>query len=98
MLRVSGGTCALTGDVLFVSFRGGLRNGNWKKLKERRRYFFNAALFYLRRGGRIVSMLVLEKLRLLMEKLNETIGISHLRTLNDLRIMRGDKNVGRFSL
>ncbi|MCW7077565.1 MAG: hypothetical protein OCU22_00315 [Canidatus Methanoxibalbensis ujae] len=63
---------ALTGDVLFASFRRGLRNGNWKKLKASERAFFKAALFYLRRGGRIVSVSVLEKLRLLIEELNET--------------------------
>ena len=85
---------ALTVDVLFASFRRGLRNGNWKKLKERGEVFFNAALFYLRQGGRVVSMSVLERPRLLMEKLNETIGMSYIEPLNDLCIMRGDKNVG----
>ena len=70
---------AITGDVLFASFRRGLRNGNWKKLKERERAFFKAALFYLRRGGRIVSESVLEKLRFLMEKLNETRGMRIFR-------------------
>lgn len=70
---------AITVDVLFASFRRGLRNGNWKKLKASERAFFKAALFYLRRGGRIVSALVLEKLRFLIEKLNETIGMRIFR-------------------
>nr|MCR5852372.1 hypothetical protein [Methanophagales archaeon] len=35
---------AITVDVLFASFRRGLRNGNWRKLKERERALFKAAL------------------------------------------------------
>jgi len=70
---------ALTVDALFASFRRGLRNGNWKKLKEREKALFKAALCYLRRGGRIVSVSVLEKLRLLIEKLNETRGMRIFR-------------------
>ena len=70
---------AITVDVLFASFRRGLRNGNWKKLHGRERALFKAALFYLRRGGRIASALVLEKLRFLMEKLNETEGMRIFR-------------------
>jgi len=70
---------AITGDVLFASFRRGLRNGNWKKLKKRERALFKAALFYLRRGGRIVSVSVLEKLRFLIAKLNETGGMRIFR-------------------
>ena len=70
---------AITGDVLFASFRRGIRNGNWRNLKERERAFFKAALFYLRRGGRIVSVSVLEKLRLLIDKLNETRGMRIFR-------------------
>ena len=70
---------ALTVDVLFASFRRGLRNGNWRKLKERERALFKAALCYLRRGGRIVSVSVLEKLRFLIEKLNETIRMRIFR-------------------
>ena len=70
---------ALTIDVLFASFHRGLRNGNWKKLKGRERALFKAALFYLRRGGRIVSVSVLEKLRFLIAKLNETIRMRIFR-------------------
>jgi len=70
---------AITEDVLFASFRRGLRNGNWKKLHGRERALFKAALCYLRRGGRIVSALVLEKLRFLIAKLNETIGMRIFR-------------------
>ena len=70
---------ALTVDELFASFRRGLRNGNWKKLKEKERTFFKVALCYLRQGGRIVSVSVLEKLRLLIEKLNETRGMKIFR-------------------
>jgi len=70
---------AITGDELFASFRRGLRNGNWRKLKERERALYKAALFYLRRGGKIVSESVLEKLRFLMEKLNETRGMRIFR-------------------
>ena len=70
---------ALTGDVLFAIYRRGLRNGNWKELKEQERAFFKAALFYLRRGGKIVSALVLEKLRFLIDKLNETRGMRIFR-------------------
>ena len=69
----------ITVDVLFGVFRRGLRNGNWKKLKERERALFKAALFYLRRGGWIVSVSVSEKLRFLIDKLNETIGMRIFR-------------------
>ena len=70
---------AITVDVLFASFRRGLRNGNWRKLKASERAFFKAALFYLRRGGRIVSVSVSEKLRFLIAKLNETIRMRIFR-------------------
>jgi len=70
---------AVTVDELFASFRRGLRNGNWKKLKASERALFKAAFCYLRRGGRIVSALVLEKLRFLIEKLNETEGMRIFR-------------------
>ena len=70
---------ALTGDVLFAVFRRGLRNGNWKKLHGRERALFKAALCYLRQGRRIVSALVLEKLRILIAKLNETIRMRIFR-------------------
>jgi len=76
---VSGGMYALTVDVLFAVFRRGLRNGNWKKLKASEKALFKAALCYLRRGGRIVSVSVLEKLRFLIDKLNETIRIRIFR-------------------
>ena len=69
----------MTVDVLFASFRRGLRNGNWKKLKGRERALFKAALCYLRQGRRIVSALVLEKLHFLIAKLNETIGMRLFR-------------------
>ena len=69
----------MTVDVLFASFRRGLRNGNWKKLKAGERALFKAALFYLRRGGRIVSVSVSEKLRFLIAKLNETIRMRIFR-------------------
>jgi len=70
---------AITGDMLSAIYRRGLRNGNWKKLKASERAFFKAALFYLRRGGRIASALVLEKLHFLIDKLNETIGMRIFR-------------------
>jgi len=77
--KVSGGMYALTVDELFASFRRGLRNGNWRKLKASERALFKAALCYLRRGGRIVSVSVLEKLRFLIAKLNETIRMRIFR-------------------
>ena len=70
---------AITGDMLSAIYRRGLRNGNWRKLKASERALFKAALFYLRRGGRIVSALVLEKLRFLIAKLNETIRMRIFR-------------------
>ena len=70
---------AITEDVLFASFRRGLRNGNWRKLKAGERALFKAALCYMRRGGRIVSVSVLEKLRFLIDKLNETIKMRIFR-------------------
>ena len=75
----AGAMSTITVDVLFAVFRRGLRNGNWRKLKERERALYKAALFYLRRGGKIVSESVLEKLRFLMEKLNETRGMRIFR-------------------
>ena len=70
---------ALTVDVLFAIYRRGIRNGNWRKLKASERALFKAALCYLRRGGRIVSVSVLEKLRFLVAKLNETIRMRIFR-------------------
>lgn len=57
----------IIGDVLCK-----LRRGNLKNLHVSARTFFNGALLYLRQGCRIMSVFVLEKLHLLVEKLNET--------------------------
>jgi len=70
---------AITEDELFAVFRRGLRNGNWKKLKAGEKALFKAALCYLRRGGRIVSVSVSDKLRFLIAKLNETIRMRIFR-------------------
>jgi len=60
----------IIGDVLFIYRK--LRRGNLKNLHVSARTFFNGALLYLRQGCRIMSVFVLEKLHLLVEKLNET--------------------------
>ena len=75
----AGAMSTITVDVFFAVFRRGLRNGNWRKLNRGERALFKAALCYLRRGGRIVSVSVLEKLRFLIAKLNETIRMRIFR-------------------
>ena len=70
-----GGACDIKGDVLFAIYRR-IRKCSWNDLKMRE--FLKAALFYMKRGGMIVSASVSENLRFLY-KLNETEGMRILR-------------------
>ena len=64
----------LTYEKLLTSFRKGLRNGNWRKLRRVEKALFMAALWYSRVQGKIVNEMVVGKLSALMEILKETKG------------------------
>ena len=62
---------------LFTSFRKGLKNGNWRRLKFMDKALYRAAMEYANRGQRgcVVNGKLVEKLRGLIEKLKETNGM-----------------------
>ena len=63
-----------TYNDLLASFRKGLRNGNWRKLRRLEKALYQASLWYSRRQGTIINGLVVGKLSVLMEKLKATSG------------------------
>jgi len=58
-----------------ATFRKGLRNGNWKKLRFLDKALFRAAMGYAKRGRSIVNGLLVEKLLGLAARLKETRGM-----------------------
>jgi len=59
---------------LLTSFKKGLWNGNWRKLRRLEKALFMASLWYSRRQGTILNELVVDKLSVLVEKLKVTKG------------------------
>ncbi|MFZ2071244.1 MAG: hypothetical protein WAV32_06585 [Halobacteriota archaeon] len=62
-------------DALHTSYRKGLRNGNWRKLRFLDKALVRAAMWYARYGGSIVDGLLVTKLLRLIERLKETGGV-----------------------
>ena len=65
----------LSYEELFASFKKGLRNGNWKKLRAKDRALYRAAMWYAKCSGRIVNRMLVEKLSVLVGNLKETKGM-----------------------
>ena len=63
-----------TYEELHTSFRKGLRNGNWRKLRRVEKALYRAALWYSRIRGVIINEMVVKKLSMFMDKLKETSG------------------------
>ena len=68
-------TETITFDDLKVTFRKGLRNGNWRRLRFLDKALLRAAMGYAKHGGSIVNGLLVEKLLGLIERLKETQGM-----------------------
>jgi len=64
----------LTYEELFTNFKKGMRNGNWKMLRFLDKALYRAAMWYVKRGGRIVNKSLLENLSTLVERQKETKG------------------------
>ena len=54
-------TTAITYTNLDATFRKGLRNGNWRKLRFLDKALYRAAIGYAKRGGSIVNGMLVEK-------------------------------------
>jgi len=54
-------TKAITYAGLNATFRKGLRNGNWRRLRFLDKALFRAAMGYAKRGGSIVNEKLVEK-------------------------------------
>ena len=54
-------TTAITYTNLNATFRKGLRNGNWRKLRFLDKALYRAAMGYAKRGGSIVNGKLVEK-------------------------------------
>ena len=54
-------TKAITYAGLNATFRKGLRNGNWRKLRFIDKALYRAAMWYAKRGGSIVNGKLVEK-------------------------------------
>jgi len=59
---------------LLASFRKGLRNGNWRKLRRVEKALFMASLWYSRVQGAIINEMVVRMLSMLVDKLKATSG------------------------
>ena len=68
-----------THEELHTSFRKGLRNGNWRKLRGVEKALYMAALWYSRIRGGIINDELVKKLSVLMDKLKETSGAKVFR-------------------
>ena len=60
---------------LIASFKKGLRNGNWRKLRFLDKALVRAAMWYAKYGGSIVDGRLVEKLLGLIARLKETGGM-----------------------
>jgi len=65
---------SLTHDQLLQCYRKSVGTGRWRSLHYLDKALFRASLDYLKRGGRILNDLLLEKLERLVEQLTETRG------------------------
>lgn len=65
----------ITYTDLLLSFRKGLRNGNWRHLNSLDKALYRASLWYAKYNDSIVSMSLLDKLSELAKKLKETVGM-----------------------
>jgi len=68
-------TKAITYADISATFRKGVRNGNWRKLRFLDKALFRAAMGYAKRGRSIINGLLVEKLLGLVERLKETKGM-----------------------
>ena len=68
-------TKGITYKELITSFKKGVRNGNWRKLRFMDKALYRAAIGYAKRGGSIVNGMLVEKLLELIERLKETKGM-----------------------
>ena len=59
---------------LLTSFRKGLRNGNWRKLRRLEKALYQASLWYSRVRGTIINEMLVGMLSVLVEKLKATKG------------------------
>jgi len=63
-----------THEELLTSFRKGLRNGNWRKLRRVEKALYRAALWYSRVRGAIMNETLVGMLSVLVDKLKVTSG------------------------
>jgi len=68
-------TKGLTYEELITSFKKGLKNGNWRKLRFLDKALYRAAIGYAKCGGSIVNGKLVEKLLELAARLKETKGM-----------------------
>jgi hypothetical protein len=65
----------ITNEDLFTSFKKGRRSSNWRKLNRLDKALYRASLWYTKRLGGIVNGTLVEKLLVLVERLEETKGM-----------------------
>jgi len=68
-------TKGITYKELIASFKKGLRNGNWRKLRFLDKALYRAAMGYARNGRSIMNGKLVEKLLELVAGLKETKGM-----------------------
>ena len=61
-------------EKLLTSFRKGLRNGNWRKLRRLEKALYMASLWYSRVKRAIINEQLVKKLLVLVDKLKATSG------------------------
>jgi len=68
-------TTTITYADLNATFRKGLRNGNWRRLRFLDKALFRAAMGYAKQGRSIVNGKLIEKLLGFVARLKETKGM-----------------------
>lgn len=64
---------------LLTSFRKGLRNGNWRKLRRVEKALVSASLWYSKNQGTIINEVLVGKLSVLVDRLKSTVGVRILK-------------------
>nr|QNO51728.1 hypothetical protein GMKFMAKO_00045 [Methanosarcinales archaeon ANME-1 ERB6] len=75
-----------------MSFRKGLRNCNWIRLRFLDKALFRAAMGYTKRGRSIVNGLLVEKLLGVIAKMLETSGARVFRRAKRMECLHGHQD------
>ena len=86
-----------THDALYMSFRKGVRNGNWRKLCRLEKALLRASHWYSRVQWTILNEMLVGKLSLLVDKLKKTSGARVFKRGYEKAVVLLNKGEGIFA-